>query len=76
MSFLATLIYAAYCANLISILLTLKVDRPFDSFHSLYSAINYKIGNLPGMAIEEYFKVDYTVLLLYPIYFIYFKIKC
>ena len=58
MSFLATLIYAAYCGNLISILLTLKVDRPFDSYHSLYSDTNYKIGNLPGMAIEEYFKVN------------------
>ena len=65
MSLFATLIYPAYCANLVSILLTPKIVPPFDSYHSLYYDTDYEIGYPSGSDVDEYFQVktiSYTTI--------------
>ena len=62
MSFFGTLIFAAYCANLISILLSTKVKAPFNSYDSLYHDTNYEIGYIAGTRIDETLRVIKTLV--------------
>ena len=58
MAYFATIIFAAYSANLISILMVEKVEVPFNSYHSLYYQTNYQVGGKIGSAYENIFKVS------------------
>ena len=57
-SYFATLIFAAYSAVLISILLDTQLDLPFWNYYSLYHQSNYEVGCISGVVFESHFQVS------------------
>ena len=64
-SYFATLIFAAYSAVLISILLDSDLDLPFWNYYSLLHQSDYKVGCESGVVFESYFQVRTTILWLW-----------
>ena len=58
MAFLSVVMFAAYSANLISVLLTVNVEFPFNSYHSFYYDSNYEFGFINGTSFDELFQVS------------------
>ena len=57
-AFLSVVMFAAYSANLISVLLTVNVEFPFNSYHSFYYDSNYEFGFINGTSFDELFQVS------------------
>ena len=58
MAFLSVVMFAAYSANLISMLLTVNVEFPFNNYHSFYYDSNYEFGHVSGSSFDELFQVS------------------
>ena len=58
MAFLSVVIFASYSANLISMLLTVNVEFPFNNYHSFYYDSNYEFGHVSGSSFDELFQVS------------------
>ncbi len=56
--FTSSLIFAAYSAAFTSFLAVFRVKLPFDSFRTLYSQTDYKVGSLRGTAYDDVFRVS------------------
>ena len=57
-AYLSVVMFAAYSANLISVLLTVNVELPFNSYHSFYYDTNYQFGFINGTSFDELFQVS------------------
>ena len=57
-AFLSVVMFASYSANLISVLLIVNIEFPFNSYHSFYYDSNYEFGHVSGSSFDELFQVS------------------
>ena len=66
-AFLSVVLFAAYSANIISMLLTVNIDFPFNSYHSFYYESDYEFGFINGTSFDELFQVIMENLFVHPV---------
>ena len=62
-AFISVVKFAAYSANLMSLILKVNVEFPFNSYHSFYHDSNYEFGFINGTSFDELFQVSVEILI-------------